>query len=281
MKDDVRYHPVAGTPGLVLGQARLSEFEFDRHYHVDYHIGLVTQGVQRQRFRGKSILLGPGCIALMPPGEIHDGAGVRDYGAAYTLKTFRLSAELMRSFIEDVSGAAANERFFGTLVEDKQLAQRFAALHSAWMSGAPDEPLAQESQSLALMGTLFARTGAVSQEAIRGGLSVVHLRAVHDYCQAHLCEKVALDDLARQCGLSRFQFLRRFTHSVGLTPHAWLVRLRLERACAALSTSRATVAQVAADVGFYDQSHFNRAFRVAYGAPPSAYQPAAMAAGQG
>ncbi|MGE8638798.1 MAG: helix-turn-helix transcriptional regulator, partial [Achromobacter sp.] len=59
------------------------------------------------------------------------------------------------------------------------------------------------------------------------------------------------------------------------TPHAWLVRLRLERACAALATERVSVAQVAADVGFYDQSHFNRAFRMAYGAPPSAYQPAA------
>ncbi|WZB77345.1 helix-turn-helix domain-containing protein [Achromobacter insuavis] len=35
------------------------------------------------------------------------------------------------------------------------------------------------------------------------------------------------------------------------------------------------MAQVAADVGFYDQSHFNRAFRTAYGVPPSAYRRAA------
>jgi len=275
MTDDVRYHPVPGTPGLVLGEARFSAFQFDRHYHVDYHIGLVTQGVQRQCFRGKSILLGPGGIALMPPGEIHDGVGVGDDGASYTLKTFRLSAELMRGFIEEVSGETADERFFGTLVEDTALAARFMLLHSTWMSRAPAAPLAQESQSLALMGALFARTGAVRPEVVKGGLSATHLRAVRDYCQAHLCEKIALDDLARLCGLSRFQFLRRFTHSAGLTPHAWLVRLRLERACAALAAAKGSVAQVAADVGFYDQSHFNRAFRTAYGAPPSAYLPAA------
>lgn len=93
MKDDVRYQPVPGTPGLVLGVARLSEFEFDRHYHVDYHLGLVTQGVQRQTFRGQSILLGPGAVALMPPGEIHDGTGVDDYGHSYTLKTFRMAPD--------------------------------------------------------------------------------------------------------------------------------------------------------------------------------------------
>jgi len=275
LKDDVRYLPVRGTPGLVLGQARLCQFEFDRHYHEDYHIGLVTQGVQRQRFRGQSILLGPGGIALMPPGEIHDGSGAGDHGAAYVLKTFRISAALMRACIEDVSAAAAQERFFGTLVQDADLARRFMALHNAWMAGAADEPLARQAQSLTVMADLFVRTRTVKPQVVKGGLSAAHQRAVRDYCVAHLADKISLDDLARLCGLSRFQFLRRFTHSTGLTPHAWLVRLRLERACAALAGARVSVAEVAADVGFYDQSHFNRAFRAAYGAPPSAYQPTA------
>ena len=50
MKDVVRYHPVPGMPGMVLGQARITEFQFDRHYHVDYHIGLVTQGCSGRAF---------------------------------------------------------------------------------------------------------------------------------------------------------------------------------------------------------------------------------------
>lgn len=275
MKDDVRYQPVAGTPGLVLGVARLCEFQFDRHYHVDYHIGLVTQGVQRQTFRGRSILLGPGAVALMPPGEIHDGTGVDDYGQAYTLKTFRLAPDLMRGFIAEVSGGAPDERFLGTLIEDTALASRFMALHASWMAGAAAGPLAHESASLALMGALFARTGAVVQQDIRGGLSAPHTRTVLDYCQAHLGDKIGLEDLAQLCGLSRYQFLRRFALTVGLTPHAWLTRLRLERACAVLAGAPASIAQVAADVGFYDQSHFNRAFRTAYGVPPSAYRRAA------
>lgn len=275
MKDDVRYQPVPGTPGLVLGVARLSEFEFDRHYHVDYHLGLVTQGVQRQTFRGQSILLGPGAVALMPPGEIHDGTGVDDYGHSYTLKTFRMAPDLMRGFLAEVSGAAPDERFLGTLIEDANLATRFVALHASWMAGAAAGPLAHESASLALMGALFARTGAVAPQNIRGGLSATHTRTVLDYCQAHLGDKIGLEDLARLCGLSRYQFLRRFALTVGLTPHAWLTRLRLERACAVLARAPASIAQVAADVGFYDQSHFNRAFRTAYGVPPSAYRCAA------
>ena len=107
MKDVVRYHPVPGMPGMVLGQARITEFQFDRHYHVDYHIGLVTQ--RRQSFRGRSVLLGPGAVALMPPGEIHDGAGVSDYGFSHTLQTFRIAPELMRGFLREVVGGRASD----------------------------------------------------------------------------------------------------------------------------------------------------------------------------
>ncbi|MFM0076667.1 helix-turn-helix transcriptional regulator [Paraburkholderia sediminicola] len=54
--------------------------------------------------------------------------------------------------------------------------------------------------------------------------------------------------------------------------HAWLLRLCLERACALLSRSSQAIATVAQKVGFYDQSHFNRAFRQAYGIAPSNYR---------
>ncbi|MNG18088.1 hypothetical protein D3C84_1021190 [compost metagenome] len=63
----------------------------------------------------------------MPPGEIHDGMGADDHGSAYVLKTFRISAALMRTWIEDVSDAAPREHFFGTLLQDAALAQRFMA----------------------------------------------------------------------------------------------------------------------------------------------------------
>src|ERR1700756_3717986 len=73
MKDRVEYKRSKEIPGLVLSEARFSEFRFDRHYHLDYHIALVTEGVQRQGFHGETLLLTPGSIQLMPPGEVHDG----------------------------------------------------------------------------------------------------------------------------------------------------------------------------------------------------------------
>ncbi|MBU6489957.1 MAG: AraC family ligand binding domain-containing protein [Burkholderiales bacterium] len=54
-QDFVHYRHLADMPGLVLGAAQFSTFSFDRHFHLDYHIGLVTEGVQRQRFGGMTV----------------------------------------------------------------------------------------------------------------------------------------------------------------------------------------------------------------------------------
>ncbi|KAF1029358.1 MAG: hypothetical protein GAK40_00533 [Burkholderia plantarii] len=52
MNDRVEYTRSRDVPGLVLGDARFSEFRFDRHYHLDFHVGVVTDGVQRQSAGG-------------------------------------------------------------------------------------------------------------------------------------------------------------------------------------------------------------------------------------
>src|SRR3954470_24422616 len=87
LREEVLYSRAIEVPGLVLSTARFSAFRFKPHYHLDCHAALVADGVQRQQFKGESLLLTRGAIQLMPPGEVHDGvAGANE---AYTLQTFR------------------------------------------------------------------------------------------------------------------------------------------------------------------------------------------------
>ncbi|QCP54707.1 AraC family transcriptional regulator [Trinickia violacea] len=269
MADHVQYQHIAEVPGLVLGAARFSEFSFDLHFHLDYHIGLVTEGVQRQRFGGKTVLLGPGCVSLMPPGEIHDGT--REGGGAFTLQTFRLSPDLLDNMAEEIGGSPREPELAGIVLEDPVLAGHLLRLHDAMRRNDGAITLDVQSQWLTLMECLFRQSRAVVRQDVKGALSPMQWQRVKDYCFAHLGEKITLDELASVCGLGRFHFLRQFKQTVGMTPHAWLVRLRLEQACALLARSAHTIAEVAQGVGFYDQSHFNRAFRQAFGVPPSNY----------
>lgn len=269
MKDRVEYTRSRDVPGLVLGDARFSEFRFDRHYHLDFHVGIVTDGAQRQLVGGKSQLLGPGSISLMPPGDVHDGTRVGD--KAYTLKTFRLPSAWLAEIAEELAGGANGPELHGATLADFALAGRLTAIHTALRAEQPDGPIGLQSAWLAALERLFVQSSGFVPRQVEGGLAEAQWRHVRDYCEAHLAEKITLDALAALCETDRFVFLKLFKQTTAMTPHAWLVRLRLERACRMLHRGTKSIAEVAQAVGFYDQSHFNRAFRRAFGCAPSRY----------
>ncbi|WP_255542305.1 helix-turn-helix domain-containing protein [Azospirillum sp. INR13] len=86
-----------------------------------------------------------------------------------------------------------------------------------------------------------------------------------------MAEDVGLDELSAAAGVDRFRLNRAFRAAFGLSPHAYLVRLRLRAARRRLADGEAP-ALVAAEVGFADQSHLGRWFRRAYGMTPAAYR---------
>ncbi|CAE6779012.1 HTH-type transcriptional activator RhaS [Paraburkholderia aspalathi] len=270
MTENVQFQQVSEIPGLVLSTAHFADFSFDRHFHLDFHVGLVTDGVQRQRVNGKTVMHAPGTVVLMPPGEIHDG--VVEDGSQSTLKTFRLSRELVASVAEEISGHHREPEFAGALLEDPLLAGHLLRLHDAMRRRSAASGLEMQTEWLTLLECLLSQARAIVPETVPGSLSRIQWERVKDYCFSHLSDKITLDELAALCSLGRFQFLKQFRQTIGMTPHAWLLRLRLERACALLSRSSQAIATVAQEVGFYDQSHFNRAFRQAYGVAPSSYR---------
>ena len=270
MSDYVHYQQISEVPGLVLSTARFAEFSFDRHFHLDFHVGLVSEGVQRQGSHGKSVLLGPGTIALMPPGEIHDG--VAQDGGEYTLKTFRLSQELVASVAGEISGRSGAPELSSAVLNDPRLASSLVRLHDTMRDNDGASGLDVQTQWLTLLENLLLQSRAIVPERVPGALGPAQWGRVRDYCHSRLAEKITLEELAALCGLGRFQFLKQFKLTIGMTPHAWLLRLRLEHACELLLQGSQAIATVAQAVGFYDQSHFNRAFRQAYGVAPSRFR---------
>lgn len=94
-----------------------------------------------------------------------------------------------------------------------------------------------------------------------------HARVV-EYMEAHLTEGIKVSVLARHMAMSRTHFTRRFTASFGMGPLQYILRLRVDHALKLLDTGDYRVAEAAYEVGFCDQSHFDRHCRKFYGAPP-------------
>ncbi|MFT5708158.1 MAG: AraC-like DNA-binding protein, partial [Oceanospirillaceae bacterium] len=247
-------------------------------------LGVIVDGVQKQKINGTSQLFGPGCISVVPPDQLHDGStyALADSGDQYTLRTFRISASMIDSYLADIFDLRNVPGFYGALIENSAIAHNLLNLHRLMSQAKLDlqqpvdnkAPFAQlfiEETLIQLLEPLFLKLGGIKPQAINGGLSWRDWLKVREYCHENLHDKIVLTTLADLCGLSKFQFLRHFEITTGLTPRAWLIRLRLERACELMKFKPENLSQIASEVGFYDQSHFNRAFRQAFGVSPSKY----------
>jgi AraC-like DNA-binding protein len=93
-----------------------------------------------------------------------------------------------------------------------------------------------------------------------------------DYLHEHHSEPIALPALAREASISRYHFLRLFREAFGMTPHQYLIRLRLEQAKTLLAGDRASVTDVCFDVGFSSLGSFSTLFAERVGCPPSAWR---------
>jgi AraC family transcriptional regulator len=81
-----------------------------------------------------------------------------------------------------------------------------------------------------------------------------------------------VEEMARAACFSRRQFHRLMLQVLGETPGTHQRRLRLDRAAWLLLTSRATVLDVALEIGFENHETFTRAFRARFGVTPSAFR---------
>ena len=107
---------------------------------------------------------------------------------------------------------------------------------------------------------------------------VAVLRAV-ELMRRRITDSLSLDELAHAAGLSPFHFARQFKTATGHPPHDYLIRLRVDRAQELMRTERAwTMAAVAQDAGFADQSHKARHFKRVLGVTPRQFADAKVPA---
>ena len=94
------------------------------------------------------------------------------------------------------------------------------------------------------------------------------VRQAIEYIHAHLAESVHLEDIAGAVGLSVFHFSRTFRHATGLAPHRYLVQARVDRVKVLLIESGQSLAAIAEEAGFTDQSHMSKVFKRLAGTTP-------------
>jgi AraC-like DNA-binding protein len=92
------------------------------------------------------------------------------------------------------------------------------------------------------------------------------------FISQNYADRISNEDLAKACGLSVRAFERQFQAAYHSSPHDYLRQLRVRMSCSALVFSRKSLAEVATEFGFADQSHFTKEFRKFMAETPRAYR---------
>lgn len=93
-----------------------------------------------------------------------------------------------------------------------------------------------------------------------------------DYIHANLATNLRLEDIADAAKMSVYHFSRTFRKAVGTGPHRYLVQARVERVKALLLSGNGSLAVIAGETGFSDQSHMSKVFRKLTGMSPKAFR---------
>lgn len=263
--------PWPGVHATVIDSAR----PFGRHWHDTHGVGLLVRGGQRSASGRGPVEAVAGDLITSNPGEVHDGRPMG--GAARRWQMLFFEPGELAAWTGANDRGAADLAFVRPVLRDERLRQ--ALLHvfdrlGQRLDGVPAS-LADEEAMARLAGTLSAGLLQQRRSTEPDGeplpVDRVALRRVRERLADELVSPPSLAALAESLGCSRWQVLRRFEQAHGLSPHAWVQQLRLQRA-RALIRAGLGLAEAAAECGFADQSHMTRLFTRQFGYPPGRWR---------
>jgi AraC family transcriptional regulator len=130
-----------------------------------------------------------------------------------------------------------------------------------------------EAASLTLAARLVQKyCDSEPTEASAHSLDHVRLSRALDYIGTNFRNDITLENLAGVAGYSAFHFARKFTLAMGIPPHRYISRMRLENAMAELAAGKLSLAEIALNAHFSSQASFTRAFHRATGMTPKEYR---------
>lgn len=121
--------------------------------------------------------------------------------------------------------------------------------------------------------SFHSRTALLAEEKNRAGLiSDQRLARVIEYMGANYAKPLTLEDLSQEAGISKFHFVTVFKKKVGLTPHRYLIELRLSRVASLLLDSQHTIEHIANSCGYGHAAQLTTAFTRYFKKTPGSFR---------
>lgn len=235
------------------------------HGRVDYHLLYIVCGECHVVLQSGAQIAGEGSLIFFRPGERQEYFFEPDSGSVsyYVHFTGRDAEEILCSLgfgercIYEAPKNRDLERIFEQMYREYSLAQ---TAHASVTAG-----LLLSVLGLAARGVVFAdaRIDVEKHARVQDAIRRMH---------ADIDKPLSVEMLARECNYSVGYFSHLFRSVTSVSPHAYMSRLRIERAKNLLENTALSVLEIALAVGFEDQNYFSRFFKEQVGFAPTAYR---------
>lgn len=255
----------------------------DWHYHSFHKVVAFLAGHASYAIEGKSYVLEPGDMVLVPRGCIHRPE-VRP-GLPYERYILYIAPE----FLRQISSAESDlEQCFGAVAADYQYALRPAGpdtaairlletLQSAMQEPGFGQDLLTESLLVQFLVRISRDLAAHQLRYVTSAQCDEKVVAILRYLNLHLTEPISTEELSRQFYVSKYHMMRRFKAETGYTIHSYVTEKRLLLAREKIARG-GSLGQISEECGFGDYSTFSRAYKRQFGVSPNAVgKPATLA----
>ncbi|HEU0246351.1 MAG TPA: AraC family transcriptional regulator [Gaiellaceae bacterium] len=247
----------ADVNGLTVSELRFPPGYLQDAFEPDLpYLALVLDGSLEKSFRTRTIDLGRECGLTIPVGATH--------GARFGAKGARILVVKPR----DASHPVADS--LDRLVDLRGPGFSWLAWRLAGELRATDAaaPLAAEGFALELIAGTCRE--AAAEERVRP--SPAWLRSAEELLRARIADCIGLSELADAVGVHPMHLARTFRARHGLSVGEYGRRLRVAWAASEIARHDTSLAMIAAQAGFADQSHFTRVFKHQVGTTPARYR---------
>ncbi|RQP25924.1 helix-turn-helix transcriptional regulator [Piscinibacter terrae] len=269
------YRPMRRASGLRVLRchchAGVDERPVDEQ-HEAFSITLLERGTLGYRTTAGSAVLSPGWLMLGNPGEAYVCSHEHGDGTGDDCAVLSMSAQTLDEVCSALGRTGVPPTFNRAGMPPLP---RVAALFGGLLDDG-DEGFALEETALAVVDAVHAALcdGQAPEPAMPQDDRAL---AAVNCIEQRATEPLSLDDVARCAGVGSFHLVRMFRRSIGVTPHQYLMRVRLLRAISLLRDTARPVTDVAYDSGWSDLSNFSRTFRREVGCSPNGFRKGGVA----
>ena len=268
MKQDntVFFKRSAALPFVEMRKAAKSSACYHAHSHDEFSLGVIDKGTALYHNASQKNHIHKGDTITINPGDVHS---CNPDSENWSYRMLFIDSHWMGRLQAEFTGATSLD--YQTFTHLYESASHFYTdFHELFDTLLHEpNPLEAESRLIQSLEAFFHPTANIEKQA--NSASLASLTRVRERILDQLHDNLTLEALAQEAQLSRYHLIRCFKQRYGMTPHALQLDERIKKSKILLKSGQ-SILDTTAQLGFADQSHFQRNFKKRLAVTPKQYQ---------